>query len=253
MNSNTYYQNMDKNHLEMGLENDDFNNQNDFSSIQKHIRLNFIRKVLGILGSQLLMTVLFCIFSMSSKAFFEFQMQNIGLFFVCMISSIVILIVLYCFPYLARKVPNNYIMLFAFTFCESYIVSFICGISNPRIVLMAALMTFSMVIALGLYALYTKTDFTMQGGLFFVLGCAFLMFCIFGMFTQNKIFHVILSVLGIILFGLYLIYDIQLIVGNKTVLLETDDYIIGALMLYTDIISIFIEILNLLNNLNSNN
>jgi FtsH-binding integral membrane protein len=242
---------MDKNHLEMGLDNGDFSNENDFSSIQKHIRLNFIRKVLGILASQLSLTVIFCIFSMSSKAFLEFQLNNIALFYLCFISSIIILIVLYCFPDLARKVPNNYIMLFGFTICESYTISFVCGISNPQTVLMAALMTFSMVVALGLYAVYTKTDFSMQGGAIFVFGCAFLMLSIFGMFTTNKFFHIFLSVLGIILFGFYLIYDIQLIVGNKTVMLETDDYIIASLMLYTDIVSIFIEILSLLTHSNN--
>ena len=92
----------------------------------------------------------------------------------------------------------------------------------------------------------TKTDFTTQGGLFFILGCALFMFSIFGLFTNNKIFHIILCVAGIILFGLYLLYDTQLIMGNKDNELEIDDYILGAFMLYTDIIYIFIKILEIL-------
>jgi hypothetical protein len=251
MNSNPYYAYKDQNHNEMGLYEDDFANQN--ASIQKQIRLNFIRKVLGILGAQLFFTVLFCIFSMTNKAFLEFQRRNIALFFICLVGSIVIMVLLFCFDYLVRKVPNNYIMLGLFTFFESYMVSFICGVSNPSTVLMAAVMTFSMVIALGLYAFNTKTDFTLQGGALFVFGCGFMMLTMFGLFTNNKFFHIFLCVIGIILFGFYLIYDIQLIVGNKTVSLDTDEYIIGALILYTDIISLFLKILELLNLTGNNN
>lgn len=252
-NSNPYYNHKDQNYIEMGLYEDDISNKNLQESFEKQTRLNFIRKVLGILSAQLFITVLFCIFSMTSKGFLQFQLQNIGFFYLCLIGSLVIMIILMCFNNLARKVPNNYIMLGLFTFFESYMVSFICGISNPRTVLMAAVMTFGMVIALGLYAFNTKSDFTLQGGALFVFGCAFLMLTFFGMFTNNKFFHIFLSVLGIILFGFYLIYDIQLIIGNKTLGFDIDEYIIASLILYTDIISLFLEMLKLLNSLSGNN
>lgn len=252
MNAHPYYEYKEQNHMEMGQYGDDFSNQSNMASIQKEIRLGFIRKVIGILGTQLFLTVLFCIFSMTSKAFLEFQVRNVALFIVCLIGSLVIMVLLFCFDYLVRKVPNNYIMLGLFTLFESYMVSFICGVSNPRTVLMAALMTFAMVIAIGLYAFNTKTDFTLQGGALFVFGCAFLMLTIFGLFTNNKFFHIFLCVIGIILFGFYLIYDVQLIVGNKSIMLDTDEYIIGALIIYTDIISLFLKILQLLNLIENN-
>ena len=46
--------------------------------------------------------------------------------------------------------------------------------------------------------------------------------------------------------GAYLIYDVQLRMGNKTHKLNADDYIYAAMNLYLDIINIFLEILNLL-------
>ena len=238
---------------EMGLSNDDFNSNQTYDSIQTQMRLGFIKKVLGILGSQILLTVLFCLLSMSSKSFLAFQMNSMGILIICFIGSIVIPIVLICFDSVARKVPTNYILLFTFTLFESYIVSFICGMSNPKLVLMAASMTFGMVLTLALYAYHTKTDFTMQGGALFIFGCAFLMLSLFGMFTDNKIFHIILCSIGIIMFGFYIVYDIQMIIGNKSYLLDTDEYIIAAFMLYTDIIGMFLEILKLLNLLGSSN
>jgi FtsH-binding integral membrane protein len=266
-NQNQYYQNSNqysnsnynrfisdgKAHLqEMGVTNQDFPRDQEYDSIQTQMRLGFIRKVLGILGSQIFLTVLFCLLSMSSRSFLEFQMKNMAIFFICLIGSIVIPICLICFNSALRKVPHNYILLFTFTFFESYIVSFICGMSNPKLVFMAACMTFGMVLTLALYAFYTKTDFSTKGGALFIFGCAFLMLSIFGLFTQNKIFHIILCSIGIVMFGFYIVYDLQLIIGNKSNMLETDEYILAAFMLYTDIIGMFLEILKLLQLLSDN-
>ena len=236
--SNQHYQ-------EMGIKDDE--------SFQTQIRLGFIRKVLGILSSQILITVFFCLFTMSSKSFLEFQMNSMVIFFICLFGIIIIPIVLICYNSILRKVPTNYILLFTFTFFESYLVSFICGISNPRLVLMAASMTLGMVLTLALYAVTTKNDFSIQGGSIFIFGSTFLMLSIFGLFTQNKIFHIILCSIGIIMFGFYIIYDIQLIIGNKTHVLDTDEYILASFMLYTDIIGMFLEILKLLQLLSGNN
>jgi len=45
---------------------------------------------------------------------------------------------------------------------------------------------------------------------------------------------------------MYLVIDTQLVCGGKTWKLSEDDYIIGALILYVDIIILFIKILTLL-------
>jgi FtsH-binding integral membrane protein len=238
------------NDFELGL-SDSFNEK--LNRIAQEVRLGFIRKVYGILAAQLAITVLFCLLSINSSSFLKFQIANTWLFILCLILSIALPIVIVCFESAMRNVPNNYIILGAFTVCESYIVSFICAVSNPQLVLMAAIMTTAMVVALTAYAFTTKTDFTMQGGALFIFGCGFIMLCLFGLFTNNKLFHILLCVVGIILYGLYLVYDTQLIIGQKANMIETDDYILGAFILYTDIIYLFLRILELLELLNGNN
>lgn len=52
--------------------------------------------------------------------------------------------------------------------------------------------------------------------------------------------------LGVILFGIYLVIDTQMIIGGKRLELSTDDYIAAALLLYIDIIQIFLYILQML-------
>jgi len=105
-------------------------------------------------------------------------------------------------------VPTNYIILSVFTFCEAYLVSISCGLANPRLVVMAALMTLAITLSLTLYACTTKSDITMMGSTLFILGMALLMISLFAMFTNNNMVHILISGLTVVLYGFYLIYDI---------------------------------------------
>lgn len=214
------------------------------------VRIGFIRKVYGILLVQLTFTFLLTLISVLSPSFSQFQLNSPGFFWLAIIGSIVFTILICCFRKLARTVPTNYLLLFGFTFCEAYLVSFVCGMTDPKLVLMAAAMTCAIVLSLTIYAWTTKTDFTIMGSMMFVISCVMLLFGIFMLFTQNKTLNIIYSCLGVLAFSIYLVYDTQLIVGNHQNKLEIDDYILGSIMLYLDIINLFLHILNLLKQLN---
>ena len=49
-------------------------------------------------------------------------------------------------------------------------------------------------------------------------------------------------------FGFYLIVDTQMIMGGKSIELSIDEYILAAMLLYIDIIQIFLYILRILGN-----
>ena len=214
-----------------------------------HLRLGFIRKVYGILSLQLFLTFLMCALSMTT-AFGTFQKQNPAIMFLAMIVSIVVMIMIMCFPNYGKQVPTNYILLTVFTVAEGYLVSTLCGLTNPKLVLMAASMTCFITIALTFYACTTKTDFTVCNSLLFIGSCIMLLFGIFVFFTQSKIMHIAMCCFGVFLYSIYLVYDTQLIIGNKENRLDYDDYILGALMLYLDIINLFIYLLQILKEFN---
>jgi FtsH-binding integral membrane protein len=247
-NPNSNYQPNYPSDFEIGL-----NSDSKQSSLTFNMRMGFIKKVYGIIAAQLAMTVLTCLISMSSVGFRKFQIEHSSLFIFSLVLSIILPCVIVCFQSTMRIIPYNYIILFSFTAAESYVVSFICSTYNPKLVFMAAFMTMSLVISLTIYAMTTKTDFTMQGGLLFVLGCGVFMFGFFLLFSQNKFLHIIFCIIGIVLFGLYLIYDTQLILGNKENALEVDDYILAAFILYTDIVYLFLKILELIQLLSGSN
>lgn len=109
--------------------------------------------------------------------------------------------------------------------------------------MIAAVMTLGIVVALTIYAYKTKTDFTMMGGFLFCFAMIVFLFGIFLIFAYSKTAYIIYSALGCLMYSLYLIYDTQLIAGKGKHKLEIDDYVIGAMILYIDIIGLFIKIL----------
>ncbi len=52
--------------------------------------------------------------------------------------------------------------------------------------------------------------------------------------------------MGAFMMAMYIIYDTQLIVGNKENKFEIDDYIFAAVCIYIDIVRLFIYILRIL-------
>lgn len=151
--------------------------------------------------------------------------------------------------------PNNLLWLLVFTLCESYFVSFLCGlvstVSGKETVVIAAAMTVAIVAACTLYAFKTETDFTTSTGLMLVFAVGLLCLGIVTIFTSSPFINNLYCAFGVIAFGFYLIVDTQLLMEGRTFHLTVDDYVMASFCLYIDIISIFQFILQLLNNNNS--
>lgn len=213
-------------------------------SVQKMLRLGFIRKVYGILTFQLIITVIMCglTFIDSVRLFYQ---TNVAIFWVCLGVSIFLIIPLICCRGVARTVPTNYIFLTLWTICEAYMVATCCSFYSPEIVITAASLTCAVTIALTAYACTTKTDFTFMGGILFVGCCLLLLLGLFSIIFGSFL-NTLYCVLGVFLFSLYLIYDTQLVMGKYNNEYLIDDYIIAALMIYIDIIQIFLYLLELL-------
>ena len=159
-------------------------------------------------------------------------------------------IALLCCKGLARKVPVNYLLLLLFTCCEAYLVSAICSaysLSQPEIIIAAGAGTAMITLACTAYAFTTKTDFTIMGGLMWVLMMTVLILTIATWVLRwNTFLYNFIIAICIFIFGIFLIFDTQLIVCKGRHKLSLDDYIIGAMIIYLDIITIFLYLLELL-------
>lgn len=222
------------------------NGENIDDQIKKEIRMGFIRKVYGIIFFQVLLTCATVITSIFYIPLATFLIQNENLVVVCSLIALVINIIIVCnCCKLSTKVPINYILLFMFTICESLIVSFICQFYERESVFRIALITFALVLSISLYACFTKTDFTFCGYFLAIIGMSLFILSIIIIFFHSPILDTITNGCECILFCFYLIYDTQLVIGNKENMIKEDDYINGALQIYVDIIVLFIKLLKL--------
>lgn len=199
--------------------------------------------------------------SMTNQAFFMYQIQNTWLIWTCIILTLFIEIYIFCCDG-GRTFPSNMILLGTFTFCEGYIVSFISSATGYQqgngIVMIAALMTLgnfclsvAVVVACTLYAFYTDEDYTTSSALVIILSVVLLVLFIVTMFTDSPFIRNLYCAVGVLLFSIYLVIDTQMIMGGKSLELRVDEYVLAALLLYIDIIQIFLYILQLLSNNNN--
>lgn len=217
-----------------------------FSLKDTNTRLNFVRKVYTILACQLAFTAALCSVSVFYAGYLTFIRLNVWL---VIPSSIIMLIIFYTLLYsktCARTVPTNYILLSVFTVCFAFISSFSTAVANPVNVFIALVLTAAVTVGLTIYAITTKNDITMCGGFLFMLGVVMIFASILAFVFQSEIFMIIITAFSVLLMGLYIVYDTQIIVGGRNCELEVDDYVLGAMILYLDIMQLFLAILKLL-------
>lgn len=122
---------------------------------------------------------------------------------------------------------------------------------DPQSVLLAAGITAAATIGLTLYAVYSKEDFSSYwhglSGTFSIIlaiGWSFFM-CVMFLTMMNMMMDIplisSLIALGLaIIYSAYLVIDTQLIMGRGKTILSLDNYILGAIFLYLDIIGLFV-------------
>jgi len=195
---------------------------------------------------QLLVTVFFAHFFLSQRWFWKLN-KHFSLFvtlsgFTAFITSVALSLS----TTLSRRVPLNYILLTIFTLAQSYCVGFLAGHYSRETVMTAVYLTAALVSALAIYAMTSKTEITYYGGFILLLTTAGLGVSFLHWITGFGFLESLSFAGGCILSGLYLIYDIKLMMGNDRFKLTLDDYISGAMHLYIDIIRIFVEILQMM-------
>ena len=203
------------------------------------IKLAFIRKVYGLLCTQLLFTGFFCGATVIYPSSFVW-VSNPTLFILSIILSIPLICITHAYKH---KYPVNMILLTLFTCLETILISNITLKYSENgmgeIVGIAFLVTGILFWLLSFYTLVSKQDFNFLGGFLFIsLGTIFVI-SIIQLFVHIQILNVLITILGIICFSGYILYDTSQIIHH----LGPDDYIEATLMLYLDVINLFLYIL----------
>jgi FtsH-binding integral membrane protein len=175
-----------------------------------------------------------------------FVQVNPGIVWVAMFSTMAFMCAISCNPQIGRTFPLNMWVLAGFTICEAFLIGVICV--NSSGVLLAAMVTCIIVIALTCFAMLTDIDFTGYGVYMFVALIGLIAVQLLAILLAIPWFDTLVALLGAILFSFYLVHDTQMIVDGKhsAFAISIDDYIFASLVLYLDIINIFLNLLHIL-------
>lgn len=220
-----------------------------------NVRIRFIRKVYAILTVQLMVTTGIIAAFMFVPQLNTFAKQNGFAMMLASIAACVLLVaVLCCCRDLLRSFPLNFIILAAFTVLMAISLSGICIHYKTDEVLMAAGITTVVFLALTIFAMQTAIDFTVCTGFACILLVILMILGIVAAIFPSKILSLIYAGSGAAIFSFYILIDTQLITGGafgkqRAVTLSPEDYILGALELYMDVINLFLYILELVRQL----
>ncbi|KAL3926952.1 MAG: hypothetical protein SGPRY_003055 [Prymnesium sp.] len=223
------------------------------SSYDAIVRAGFIRKVYAILTIQLLVTSGTGALFMLHHDVRNFVTHTPSLLYTALFLPIAFIIALHCYK---DKHPHNMYILGGFTICEAYTVGVICAMYQESgmgmIVLQACfspasrtalMLTAAIFISLTAYTLNTKTDFSFLGAGLFAGLVVLIVWGLLNMFFDFGIGgRMVFSLIGALLFAGFILYDTSQILTN----LGPDDYVIGAINLYLDIINLFLYLLEFL-------
>ncbi|XP_013875552.1 protein lifeguard 3 [Austrofundulus limnaeus] len=213
------------------------------------IRHAFIRKVYFILTIQLAVT-----FSVISVFTFVDSVKMFVISYpVIYWTSYVVFLLVYCILICCkeprRRFPLNLVLLGIFTVAFSYMAGTISSYYETKAVFLAMGITATVCVAVTVFCFQTKVDFTSCGG-FLCIAAVLLM--IIGIVTAVVLsfqyvpwLHMLYAAIGAIVYTLFLVYNTQLLIGNRELAISPEEYIYGALSLYVDIVNIFLFILQI--------
>ncbi|XP_042350559.1 protein lifeguard 3-like [Plectropomus leopardus] len=222
----------------------------DFMSSQWEstaIRHAFIKKVYLILTAQLAVTLsVVAVFTFVHPVRL-FVIRYPGIYWASFVVYFLVYCILVCCKGPRRRFPWNLVLLGVFTLALSYMAGTISSYYETKAVLIAMGITALVCIAVTIFCFQTKVDFTSCGGF---LCIASIVLMVIGIVTAIVLsfqyvpwLHMLYAAIGAILYTLFLVYNTQLLIGNRELAISPEEYIFGALSLYIDIVHIFLFIL----------
>lgn len=221
------------------------------SLMDQRIRHYFIQKVFLILSVQLLITTGLILLVMFHGPTKKFVATNVPMFWVMVALEMVLYITLMCYQVTRRIFPLNFVLLLLFTLAFSYICAAATIFYSTKVLLLTTASTALICLVVSLLAFQTWFDITKYT---FIIGVASMVFMAFGLIvmivsliTYTPVLWLVYSGIATLMFSVFLLYDMQCILGGRRHEVSPEEYIYAALTLYVDIVMIFMYMLELVN------
>jgi FtsH-binding integral membrane protein len=223
----------------------------DMLYASRQVRHRFMRKVLGIIILQLLLTAAVAAPVVHNKQVRQFLKQNPWALVLSSVVAFTVVIILACSEAARRTHPTNLILLSVFTVTEGLLVGVASATYNTHVLLNALVWTAAAMLIMVVYALQTRVDFTSEGGTLYAALTILLLVSLARLVFHVKMLDALLSGCGALLFSAYFVFDIHLTASGDRFgsMISPDEYVFAALNIYTDVISVFLYVLRLIQGL----
>ena len=212
----------------------------------KNNRIDFIKKVYSLLSCQLFLNLIFVSIVISNDTLRDGIKNTTPVVITCFIGIVVLSVFIAFSKSFLKKYPQNFYTLFCFTLLESYMISYIASYYDNLSVLAAFVIALGVTISLTIYTFFISKDCTLKTSMIIAaLSCIFFL-GISLTFSYRGAAQTIYVFIVIVFYCFFIVYDTQLMAGGRFEEFTYDDYIIATLMLYLDIVGLFLYILTLL-------
>ncbi|GBE60688.1 N-methyl-aspartate receptor [Babesia ovata] len=211
-----------------------------------YIRHEFVKKVFGIVTLQLAASFGFLVLTFNVESMKEFFKANAVIGVVAMVIFFIISLVIACKRSLAHNKTVSASLLVCMTLCMMLYLACVAVHFAVFELTVAAGITAALTLAITLFAMQTKYDFTGWLTYLFCFGIGMIIAGILIAIFPHRAVRIVYAAIGALLMCVYLVVDIQLAVGGKKHEWTIDDYVIAAVCIYVDIISLFLHILRLI-------
>ena len=118
-----------------------------------------------------------------------------GVYWFCLVTTMISQITLFCNKRLARTVPINFILLGYITISESYLLSMVCAEYTPESVFFVFIITSAGFVGMSAYAILTKRNLLIHMGVLW--GMVIVSLCLFFLVLFTRMPMLILMYAGI--------------------------------------------------------
>ncbi|XP_070585716.1 protein lifeguard 3-like isoform X2 [Erythrolamprus reginae] len=214
--------------------------------VEKSVRQAFIRKVYSIIILQLLVTVAIVAVFTFVPPVSTYVIHHNSLYYISNALFVICYLMLVLCQKIRRRFPWNIILMTIFTLSVAFMTGTIASLYDTKAVILAMIITTVIIVAVTAFSFQTKVDLTTWIGFFCILAIVFFVTSISTIIVliNNYIYwtDMLYSATCAIIFALFVAYDTQLLLGNKTFSLSPEDYIYGAIQIYVNVIYIFFSL-----------
>ena len=208
--------------------------------------INFLRMLYMLFAFQLLIALIWTSFALSYYDKFGKGIERWWEFaIVTGVISLILILATIILPEL-RKFPIGAAIYAVFTICFMHFISYLCLIDKSFLVYYALWLFFAVAVGFVIYSwsLTTKTNSLIS--IMVVATSCLLIFITFLIFSEIKFIGLLLVLLGVLVFGFYLNYDVRKMIRGGIAEYTTDDPYTGAIRIWLESFLVFCRFVELL-------